>query len=114
MTASNRPTPEKSPAGSVTITESKHFSRMYGKHYSSSISQAFSCQASTLQQHSQGHTRRFKIVDCSELPLCSLYLRDEKDLSVQEVGSDRKLWQFGVWQKACLESAYSVSMGGPC
>src|SRR5258708_945376 len=40
------------------------------------------CQASTLQQSSQGHTGPFRIADCPEFPLCSLHLRDEKDPTI--------------------------------
>src|SRR5712671_4928433 len=39
-------------------------------------------QAGTLQQSSQGHTGPFRVADCSEFPLCSLHLRDEKDTTV--------------------------------
>jgi hypothetical protein len=36
----------------------------------------------TLQQCSKGHTGPLRIADCSQLPLCSLHLRDEKDPTV--------------------------------
>src|SRR4029450_7062827 len=47
------------------------------------------CQTGTLQQCSQGHARPFRIADRSELPLCSLHLRDEKD-SAMPCGLQRR------------------------